>query len=153
RRRRRGLHARCRAARPRPPLGRRDRSERGALSRGARARDAGAGARREKVLLNGRKPPSPETGKVGAILGPALEEAGHELVATEADADAMIDFTAPDAVVGNVLRALGAGVPCIVGTSGWDTALVDVTAKEAGLPVFHAPNFALGAVLMMRFAR
>jgi 4-hydroxy-tetrahydrodipicolinate reductase len=105
-----------------------------------------------KVLLNGRNPPSPETGKVGAILGPALEEAGHVLVATEAEAEAMVDFTAPGAVVENVLRALGAGVPCVVGTSGWHTALVDGPAKEAGLPVFYAPNFALGAVLMMRFA-
>ncbi len=105
-----------------------------------------------KILLNGYRPPSPEMGKVGAVLGPALVEAGHELVATEGEAEAMVDFTAPDAVVPNVLRALAAGVPCIVGTSGWDTAAVEETAKAAGLPVFFAPNFALGAVLMMRFA-
>jgi 4-hydroxy-tetrahydrodipicolinate reductase len=106
-----------------------------------------------KVLLNGHKPPSPEMGKVGAILGPALVEAGHELVATEADAQAMVDFTTPDAAVPNILRALAAGVPCVVGTSGWDTAAVDEPARAAGLPVFFAPNFAIGAVLMMRFAR
>ena len=105
-----------------------------------------------KVLLNGHMPPSPEMGKVGAVLGPALVAAGHELVATEADADAMVDFTAPGAVVPNVLRALAAGVPCIVGTSGWDTAAVDEAAVAAGLPVFFAPNFTLGAVLMMQFA-
>jgi len=91
-------------------------------------------------------------GKVGAILGPALLEAGHELVETEADAEAMVDFTTPDAVVVNVLRALTAGVPCIVGTSGWDPGEVEEPARTAGLPVFFAPNFALGAVLMMRFA-
>jgi 4-hydroxy-tetrahydrodipicolinate reductase len=91
-------------------------------------------------------------GKVGAVLGPALLAAGHELVTTEADADAMVDFTAPDAVVPNVLRALAAGVPCVVGTSGWDTAEVDEVARTAGLSVFVAPNFAIGAVLMMRFA-
>jgi 4-hydroxy-tetrahydrodipicolinate reductase len=105
-----------------------------------------------KVLLHGHKPPSPEMGKVGAVLGPALVEAGHELVTTEAEADAMVDFTAPAAVVPNVLRALTAGVPCVVGTSGWDTAEVDDVASAAGLPVFVAPNFAIGAVLMMRFA-
>jgi 4-hydroxy-tetrahydrodipicolinate reductase len=105
-----------------------------------------------KILLNGHRPPSPEMGKVGAVLGPALEAAGHELVATEADADAMVDFTAPDVVVPNILRALNAGVPCVVGTSGWDTAAVDEVARGAGLPVFVAPNFAIGAVLMMRFA-
>jgi 4-hydroxy-tetrahydrodipicolinate reductase len=91
-------------------------------------------------------------GKVGAVLGPALEQAGHELVATEAEADAMVDFTAPAAAVPNILRALSAGVPCVVGTTGWDTAEVDDVAGAAGLPVFVAPNFAIGAVLMMRFA-
>jgi 4-hydroxy-tetrahydrodipicolinate reductase len=105
-----------------------------------------------KVLLNGHSPPSPEMGKVGAILGPALVEAGHELVASEADADVMVDFTAPDAVVGNILRAVEAGVPSVVGTSGWQASAVDAEARAAGVAVFYAPNFALGAVLMMRFA-
>jgi 4-hydroxy-tetrahydrodipicolinate reductase len=105
-----------------------------------------------KILLNGHRPPSPEMGKVGAVLGPALEAAGHELVATEGEADAMVDFTTPAAVVPNILRALEAGVPCVVGTSGWDTAEVDDAARAAKLPVFFAPNFAIGAVLMMRFA-
>jgi 4-hydroxy-tetrahydrodipicolinate reductase len=92
-------------------------------------------------------------GKVGGVLGPALAEAGHELVATEADAEAMVDFTTPSAVVPNILRAVDAGVPCVVGTSGWDPGEVDSRAREAGVPVFYAPNFALGAVLMMRYAR
>jgi 4-hydroxy-tetrahydrodipicolinate reductase len=105
-----------------------------------------------KILLNGWRPPSIETGKVGSVLGPALVDSGHELVESEADADAMVDFTAPDVVVPNVLRALAAGVPCVVGTSGWDTAEVAAAAQAAGLPVFFAPNFAIGAVLMMRFA-
>jgi len=105
-----------------------------------------------KILLNGHRPPSPEMGKVGAVLGPALEAAGHELVESEAAADAMVDFTAPAAVVPNILRALTAGVPCVVGTTGWDTAEVDDVARAAKLPVFFAPNFAIGAVLMMRLA-
>jgi 4-hydroxy-tetrahydrodipicolinate reductase len=90
-------------------------------------------------------------GKVGSVLGPALEEAGHELVELD-EADAMVDFTAPDVVVQNIKSALGAGVPCVVGTSGWDTDEVASLSVEAGLPVFYAPNFAIGAVLMMRFA-
>jgi 4-hydroxy-tetrahydrodipicolinate reductase len=90
-------------------------------------------------------------GKVGSVLAPALEEAGHELVEL-AEAEAMIDFTAPDVVVQNVKDALEAGVPCVVGTSGWGTDEVASLADEAGLPVFYAPNFAIGAVLMMRFA-
>jgi len=90
-------------------------------------------------------------GKVGSVLGPALVEAGHELVELDT-AEAMVDFTAPGVVVRNVERALEAGVPCVVGTSGWDIGEVEAKALEAGLPVFYAPNFAIGAVLMMRFA-
>jgi len=90
-------------------------------------------------------------GRVGSVLGPALEAAGHELVDL-ADAEAMVDFTSPEVVVDNITRALDAGVPCVVGTSGWDTEEVAAKAKEAALPIFYAPNFALGAVLMMRFA-
>jgi 4-hydroxy-tetrahydrodipicolinate reductase len=90
-------------------------------------------------------------GKVGAVLGPALEAAGHELVEL-GEAEAMVDFTAPEAVVRNIRLALDAGVPCVVGTSGWETGEVERLALEAGLPVFYAPNFAVGAVLMMRLA-
>ncbi len=90
-------------------------------------------------------------GKVGSILAPALEAAGHELVELP-EAEAMVDFTAPEAVVGNIMLALDAGVPCVVGTSGWETDQVAAAALQAGLPVFYAPNFAVGAVLMMRFA-
>jgi len=99
-----------------------------------------------KILLNGRR------GKVGSVLEPALEQVGHELVPELDGADAMVDFTAPGAVVGNVLHALGAGIPCVVGTTGWDTVEVDDVARAASLPVLYAPNFAIGAVLMMRFA-
>jgi 4-hydroxy-tetrahydrodipicolinate reductase len=105
-----------------------------------------------RILLNGWSPPSPATGKVGAALGPYLQELGHTLVAAEAEADAMVDFTTPDVVVPNIRRAVAAGVPCVVGTTGWDTADVDEEARAAGVAVFFAPNFAIGAVLMMRFA-
>ena len=98
-----------------------------------------------KIALFGRG------GKVGSVLAPALEAAGHELVELP-EAEAMVDFTAPEAVVGNITRALHAGVPCVVGTSGWETDQVAAAALQAGLPVFYAPNFAVGAVLMMRFA-
>jgi 4-hydroxy-tetrahydrodipicolinate reductase len=90
-------------------------------------------------------------GKVGVVLRPALEAAGHELVELP-EAEAMVDFTAPKAVVPNVAAALDAGVPCVVGTSGWDTEEVARMAGEAGLAVFYAPNFALGAVVMMQLA-
>jgi 4-hydroxy-tetrahydrodipicolinate reductase len=99
-----------------------------------------------RIVLHGRG------GKVGTVLAPALEQAGHELVDELTGADATIDFTAPDAVVANVLASVGAGVPALVGTSGWEVAEVDAAARAGGVPVFYAPNFAIGAVLMMRFA-
>ena len=99
-----------------------------------------------KILLLGRY------GKVGSVLGPALVQAGHELVESSGDADAAVDFTRPDAVEGNVRMCLEEGVPCVVGTSGFDQERVALLAREHELPVFYAPNFALGAVLMMRFA-
>jgi 4-hydroxy-tetrahydrodipicolinate reductase len=99
-----------------------------------------------KLVLNGRE------GKVGRVLAPALEGAGHELVELDA-AEAMIDFTVPDAVEQNVAAALERGIPCVIGTTGFDHARVDAMARERGIACFHAPNFALGAVLMMRFAK
>lgn len=90
-------------------------------------------------------------GKVGRVLAPALEAAGHELVELD-EAEAMVDFTAPEAAPENVRRALEAGVPCVVGTSGWDPEPLGELARERGLPLFVAPNFAVGAVVMMRLA-
>jgi len=86
------------------------------------------------------------------VLGPALEEAGHELVESVGEADAAVDFTRPDAVEANVRSCLEAGVPVVVGTTGWDEERVAALARTHGLPVFYAPNFSIGAVLMMRFA-
>jgi 4-hydroxy-tetrahydrodipicolinate reductase len=97
-------------------------------------------------MLYGRR------GKVGSALGPALEEAGHELVESAADADVAIDFTRPDAVEENVRVALEAGIPVVIGTTGFDHERVAALARTHRRPVFHAPNFAVGAVLMMRFA-
>jgi 4-hydroxy-tetrahydrodipicolinate reductase len=98
-------------------------------------------------------------GKVGRVLGPALEAEGHEVRGIGrgdhvdvAGLDAAVDFTRPDAGLGNVSASLEQGVPCVVGTTGLDLDELDRRARAAGLPVFHAPNFAVGAVLMMRFA-
>ena len=99
-----------------------------------------------KLVLNGRG------GKVGRVLAQAVTDAGHELVGLD-EAEAMVDFTTPDAVERNVETALERDLPCVIGTTGFDQARVDALARERGVPCFHAPNFALGAVLMMRFAR
>ena len=96
------------------------------------------------------------SGKVGVLLEPALRQAGHDVVDARAlgpeGCDAAIDFTLPDVVVGKVTSCLAAGVPVVIGTTGFDLDSLDAAAREAGVPCFHAPNFAQGAVLMMRFA-
>jgi 4-hydroxy-tetrahydrodipicolinate reductase len=95
-------------------------------------------------------------GKVGSVLGPALRAAGHEVVdardAGPAGCDAAVDFTTPDAVGKNVALCLEAGVPIVIGTTGFDLYATDLAARNAGVPCFHAPNFTQGAMLMMRFA-
>jgi 4-hydroxy-tetrahydrodipicolinate reductase len=98
-----------------------------------------------KIALNGRG------GKVGSVVGPALEAAGHELVDLK-EAEAMVDFTSPEVVVDNVKAALEVGIPAVVGTTGWEPQALDGLAKERGVQLFVAPNFAIGAVLMMRLA-
>jgi 4-hydroxy-tetrahydrodipicolinate reductase len=101
-------------------------------------------------------------GKVGSVLAPALETAGHEVRGVgrgeEADlsgVDAAVDFTQPDAAASNVRAALVLGVPAVIGTSGLGEAELvelDALALDRSLPLLVVPNFAIGAVLMMRFA-
>jgi 4-hydroxy-tetrahydrodipicolinate reductase len=109
-----------------------------------------------RILLFGRE------GKVGAVLMSALREAGHEVDGVELGEpvepegfDAAVDFTTPAAVRGNAVASLSAGTPCVIGTTGLgddDLAELDRIAREQSVQCFVAPNFALGAVLMMRFA-
>jgi len=109
-----------------------------------------------KILLYGAG------GKVGTALLPRLAEAGHEVtpVGMGDDVrrdghDAAVDFTRPDAVRKNVEGCLQAAIPCIVGTTGMgpaDLASFDELARRRDIACFVAPNFAVGAVLMMRFA-
>jgi 4-hydroxy-tetrahydrodipicolinate reductase len=101
-------------------------------------------------------------GKVGRALRPALEEAGHEVKGIGRDdavevegLDAAINFTRPDVAHATVRAALEQGVPSIVGTTGLgkeELDDLDELALEKGVPLFMAPNFAIGAVLMIRLA-
>lgn len=101
-------------------------------------------------------------GKVGAALGPRLVESGHEVTPVGRDDDwdpsghdAAVDFTRPDAARANVERCLAAGLATVVGTTGLtadDLASIDSLARDRGVVCFAAPNFAIGAVLMMRLS-
>jgi len=69
-----------------------------------------------------------------------------------ADADVLVDFTRPDTAVANAREAVQAGVHAVVGTTGFDLEELRAAAEAGSANVFVAPNFAIGAVLMMRFA-
>jgi 4-hydroxy-tetrahydrodipicolinate reductase len=87
----------------------------------------------DDMELTGRADPALDT-SVADVLG---------------DADVLVDFTVPDQALENVRAAVGAGVHAVVGTSGWD---VSAASDLKGANVLFCPNFAIGAVLMMRFA-
>lgn len=96
------------------------------------------------------------------MLLPALEEAGHTVKPIGRGdrlevrgLDAAIDFTGPSVVYTLVSRVLEQDVPCIVGSTGLgkeELQALDELARARGVQLFMAPNFAVGALLMMRFA-
>jgi 4-hydroxy-tetrahydrodipicolinate reductase len=69
-----------------------------------------------------------------------------------ADADVLVDFTQPDTALANAVAALDAGVHVVIGTSGFDLDGLRAATAGSRANAFFAPNFALGAVLMMKFA-
>jgi 4-hydroxy-tetrahydrodipicolinate reductase len=114
-------------------------------------------------------------GRMGLTVCQAVEEApdmelvggadprlgiGVERVIAECAPDVLVDFTQPDTALQNTLTCVDAGVHVVVGTTGFDLdAMLDELRSAArarqGSPtanVLVAPNFAIGAVLMMRFA-
>ena len=83
------------------------------------------------------------------LRGRADPAIGVELAEILGDCDVLVDFTRPDAVVENARAAVGAGVHVVIGTTGFD---IEALEGLHGANIFTAPNFAIGAVLMMRFA-
>lgn len=101
-------------------------------------------------------------GKMGATVCEAVQGAGDMELTGRADpalgttlaevlpeADVVVDFTRPDTALENALACVAAGVHVVIGTTGFD---VEPLRSARGANVFLAPNFAIGAVLMMTFA-
>lgn len=89
-------------------------------------------------------------GKSGILVQSNLETALRSSGATVA-----VDFSTPASVRANIETMLSCGVAPVVGTTGLkeeDLKQIDKDSRAAKVPVFIAPNFAIGAVLMMRFA-
>ncbi|HEV3046770.1 MAG TPA: dihydrodipicolinate reductase C-terminal domain-containing protein [Solirubrobacteraceae bacterium] len=93
------------------------------------------------------------------LVGRADPLLGSELAGLLDEAEVVVDFTRPDTALANALECLGAGVHVVIGTTGFDPAPLEQAAREqrqgsggGRANVLIAPNFAIGAVLMMRFA-
>lgn len=128
---------------------------------------AGAGGRMGSEVL--RAVTAAEGMQVVSAVDPANEDApvdagrGATVICaadlaeaiSETSPDVMVDFTHPSVVAGNLRVALTAGIDCVVGTTGLETETLERLAAEApdNTCLFVAPNFAIGAVLMMRFAQ
>ena len=82
------------------------------------------------------------TGRADPALGTAVKDVLGQ-------ADVLVDFTIPAAAIQNARDAVGAGVHVVIGTTGFDAAALQ---DLSGANIFLAPNFAIGAVLMMQFA-
>ena len=104
-------------------------------------------------------------GRMGATSCAAVDGAADMALTGRADpalntslddvlgaADVLVDFTLPDQAVANARTAAHAGVHVVIGTTGWSEEDLRAAVKDAPGKVFAAPNFAIGAVLMMRFA-
>ncbi|HEX6666549.1 MAG TPA: 4-hydroxy-tetrahydrodipicolinate reductase [Solirubrobacterales bacterium] len=82
------------------------------------------------------------SGKADPALGVALADVLGE-------ADVVVDFTVPDTALENVKACLAAGVHVVVGTTGFDLEAARTAAEASEANCFVAPNFAIGAVLLM----
>ena len=91
-----------------------------------------------------------------AFLGVGKDFPDLRTALDEADVDVVVDFTVPASVRANILTCLEHHVAVVVGTTGLsaaDLAEIDRVTEREATPVLVAPNFAMGAVLMMEFAK
>lgn len=105
-------------------------------------------------------------GKMGSTVCTAVENAagmrltgsadpalGTELADVLGDADVVVDFTRPDTALANARTIVEAGVHCVTGTTGVDYAEVAGSGGADGGNIFFAPNFAIGAVMLMELSK
>lgn len=115
-------------------------------------------AREDDLELVGAVDPGAEGLDAGTLAG--LEPLGLPCQATvrellDVHADVLVDFSVPSSAKANVLAALELGIVPVVGTTGMtlnDLQELDDAARARDLGVLVAPNFAIGALLLMRFA-
>lgn len=94
-----------------------------------------------------------ETAEDTKLVGRADPALGVELAEVLGDADVVVDFTTPDTALANATACLEAGVHAVVGTTGFDLDALRATAEASRANCFVAPNFAIGAVLLMQVSQ
>src|SRR3954470_24142455 len=116
-----------------------------------------------RLLILGR-------GKTGALVAEVAKERGHDVRVlggaenpggaaltpdTLGSVDAIIDFTTPQAVIPNIIGAMQAGKPIVVGTTGWYDKLPTVRdlVRESDGSFLYAPNFSIGVNIFFEVAR
>ena len=87
------------------------------------------------------------------LTGRADPALGTDLGEVLSDADVLVDFTIPDTALANVEQCLAAGVHAVVGTTGFDLEAARAAAEASRANCFVAPNFAIGAVLLMEVSQ
>jgi 4-hydroxy-tetrahydrodipicolinate reductase len=87
------------------------------------------------------------------LSGRADPQLGVELADVLPEADVVVDFTVPDTALENVRACLEAGVHAVVGTTGFDLEAARQAAEASQVNCFVAPNFAIGAVLLMEVSQ
>jgi 4-hydroxy-tetrahydrodipicolinate reductase len=85
-----------------------------------------------------------------ALVGRADPQLDASLADVLGDADVVVDFSTPESALSNARTCLEAGVHCVTGTTGVDYGELEGVGSAN---LFFAPNFAIGAVLMMEFAK
>ena len=114
----------------------------------------GADAETQLVGAVGRSLAGQDAGEIAGI-GPIGVPIGSDIEAALQGARVAVELSVPAVVKQNVAAILGAGVAGVVGTTGLtesDLTELDEAARAANVPLLIAPNFAIGAILMMRFA-
>ena len=87
------------------------------------------------------------------LTGRADPALGVELREVLGEADVVVDFTTPDTALATATACLEAGVHAVVGTTGFDLEALRAAAEAAEANCFVAPNFAIGAVLLMQVSQ
>lgn len=94
-------------------------------------------------------------GKMGEMVEACALQRGHSLVKDRDNPDLFIDFTVPDAVLGNVRKAVALKKNIVIGTTGWEAHFNEVRkiVENEGIGLLYSPNFSIGIHLFAQIVK